>query len=82
MFYLGIGHSSAAYAANIMAVATFLLGAVVAGRIVRGPYGDTRFGFFIICRDRGWFRTDQLCGSMFSCFDNNVAGLDERYEAA
>ncbi len=47
MFYLGSGHSSTAYAANIMAVATFLLGAVMAGRIVRGPYGDTRFGFFI-----------------------------------
>lgn len=47
MFYLGTGHPFSAYAANAMAVASFLLGAIFAGRIVRGPYGHTRFGFII-----------------------------------
>lgn len=47
MFYLGTGHPFTAYAANLLAVATFLLGAIIAGRIVRGPYGSTRFGFYI-----------------------------------
>ncbi|CAA0079106.1 Uncharacterised protein [Halioglobus japonicus] len=47
MFYLGTDHPFSAYSANLMAVASFLIGAVFAGRIVRGPYGHTRFGFFI-----------------------------------
>lgn len=47
MFYLGTGHPLSAYAANAMAVAAFLFGAIIAGRIVRGPYGHTRFGFII-----------------------------------
>ena len=47
MVYLGTGHPFSAYAANAMAVAAFLLGAIFAGRIVRGPHGHTRFGFTI-----------------------------------
>lgn len=47
VFHLGSGESFQTYAANTVAVAAFVLGAVIAGRIVRGPHGHTRLGFFI-----------------------------------
>ncbi len=47
MFYVGTGQPLSAYAANAMAVLVFLLGAIVAGRIVRGPHGHNRFGFLV-----------------------------------
>ncbi len=46
-FYLGTGHPFMKHYLYLLALAAFAVGAVIGGRINRGPRGHTRFGFVI-----------------------------------